>query len=467
MNLMYSTRIVRAPAKRRWGRGIKIMGDPSMHIAIVNSALDPAGVAIRRELLALLDNPDAEPVVRGGDLLSFLETEQRLIYEEGLDARADADLIIFISRHTSSRPEPALTVHVTGNYGDAVYGGRAGELAVAAPAWMHAVLRGMAANAPAGYRVSYEVTHHGPTDVATPSLFAEIGSTEEEWRDPAAARAVAESILAAQPTAALTLIGFGGTHYAARQTAIALETPAAFGHIAHTREVDALDAPMIRQMQEKSGAQAAYIDRKALSGAALSRLEAQLSEQGIIALSESEIHAIGVLPWGCYLAIRRLAEETAPNSRVFVHALAESGDPVAFTIPEELLSEALRVDRARFLRRLDALPVVHLSSSEGKTLPIFISYDKNRSSLIDELITLSIDIVTGEANNSVDGERLILRKRRFNPKKARMLGVPQGPLFKELASGNAVELDGRLVTPEMVSEWSERAILVPGLERYL
>jgi D-aminoacyl-tRNA deacylase len=466
MNLVYM-----APSPRTGeaykGAGDQDLGDPPMHIAIVNSALDPAGVAIRRQLLELLDNPAAEPVSHCGNLLSFVETADRLIYEEGLDGRVDADLILFVSRHTSTRPEPALTVHVTGNYGGAIFGGRKGELAVAAPAWMHAILREMAARAPAGYRVSYEVTHHGPTDLATPSLFAEIGSTEAEWRDPAAARAVAASILAAAPGAALTLIGFGGTHYAARQTAIALATPAAFGHIAHSREVAGLDAPMVRQMREKSGAQAAYIDRKALPGAVLSRLEALLAEQGIVALSESEIHAIGDLAWEDYAAIRRLAEETAPDSRISVHAMAGRGDPVAFEIPEEVLAEALRVDRGRFLRRLDALPVVHLSSSTGKMLPIFISYDKNRSTLIDELITLSIDIVTGEANNSVDGERLILRKRRFNPKKARMLGVPQGPLFKELASGNAVELDGRLVTPEMVSEWSERAIHVPGLERYL
>lgn len=460
MNRMSNTR-----GEAYMGAGDQDLGDTPMHIAIVNSALDPAGVAIRRELLALLANPAADAVRHRGHLLSFLETEGRLIYEEGLDGRVDADLILFISRHTSVRPEPALTVHVTGNYGSAVYGGRDGELAMAAPAWMHAILRGMAARAPEGYRVSYEVTHHGPTDIATPSLFAEIGSTEEEWRDPAAARAVAESILAAEPAATLALIGFGGTHYAARQTAIALATPAAFGHIAHTREVATLDGPMIRQMREKSGAQAAYIDRKALSGAVLSRLDALLAGEGIMTLSESDIHGIGDLRWEDYAAIRRLASETAPGSRVFVHAMAGSGDPVAFTVPEEVLAEALRVDRARFLRRLDALPVVHLSASTGKMLPIFISYDKNRSTLIDELITLSIDIVTGEANNSVDGERLILRKRRFNPKKARMLGVPQGPLFKELASGNAVELDGRLVTPEMVSEWSERVIHVPGLER--
>jgi len=467
MNRVCNGRAGGGGAKRTRGRGIKIMGDLPMHIAIVNSALDPAGVAIRRHLLDLLDNAGAVPVVHRGRQLSFLETEGRLIYEEEIDRRADADLIVFISRHTSIRPEPALTVHVTGNYATADYGGRAGELAAAAPGWMHAVLQGLAARAPAGYRVSYEVTHHGPTDLATPSFFAEIGSTGEQWRDPAAARAVAGAILDAEPSASLTLIGFGGTHYAARQTAIALATGAAFGHIAPTREVVALDTGMIAQMREKSGAHAAYIDRKALPGAVLSRLDALLAGLDMMVLSESDIHAASRLDLETYTAIRRLAEAQAPGSRVSVHALEEPGDPVSFEIPGDLLDEALQVDRARVLERLDALPVVHLSSSTGKILPFFISYGKNRSSLIDELITLSIDIVTGQANNSVDGERLILRKLRFNPTKARALGVPQGPLFKELASGKAIERDGRIITPEMVSEWSEREIRVPGLERYV
>ena len=83
---------------------------------------------------------------------------------------------------------------------------------------MHAVLRNLATRAPEGYRVSYEVTHHGPTALVTPSLFVEIGSTATEWADPAAGRAVAESILTAVPEETINLIGFGGTHYAVRQT---------------------------------------------------------------------------------------------------------------------------------------------------------------------------------------------------------------------------------------------------------
>ena len=48
-------------------------------------------------------------------------------------------------------------------------------------------------------------------------------------------------------TNAVPLIGIGGTHYALRETAIALSTRGAFGHIAtSTRQVAALDEEMVQ-----------------------------------------------------------------------------------------------------------------------------------------------------------------------------------------------------------------------------
>ena len=40
-----------------------------------------------------------------------------------------------------------------------------------------------------------------------------------------------------RPVNPVPLIGFGGTHYATRETEIALTSRGAFGHIAHTREI--------------------------------------------------------------------------------------------------------------------------------------------------------------------------------------------------------------------------------------
>ncbi|WP_456371111.1 ribonuclease Z [Geoglobus sp.] len=41
---------------------------------------------------------------------------------------------------------------------------------------------------------------------------------------------------------------------------------------------------------------------------------------------------------------------------------------------------------------------------------------------------------------------------RFSPEKAKKLGIPPGPVYRRLASGQSVVWDGRLVTPEMVTD---------------
>ena len=176
--------------------------------------------------------------------------EGRLIHADGIDREYPSDLLLFVSRHTSRDPSPVLTVHVTGNLAGAELGGKPRSLPPACPSFMQAVLRELRSRTPPGYAVSYEVTHHGPTELATPSFFVEIGSTDSEWSDPRAGRAVAESILAAHPVDGINLVGFGGNHYAARETEIACTSRGAFGHIAHSREVGALDTEMVVMMRD-------------------------------------------------------------------------------------------------------------------------------------------------------------------------------------------------------------------------
>ncbi len=265
-----------------------------MKVALINSAQDSAGVNIKKQIQALLDEP-TDTIGTAGRTYEFHEVGGRLIYADRVDRDIEADLIIFLSRHASVNPDPVLTVHVTGNLREADLGGSPRALPPADPVMMQAVLRQLATRCPAGYRASYEVTHHGPTDLRTPSFFVEIGSTEKEWVDVSAGHAVALSVLAATPVDAIPLIGFAGNHYAARQTEIALTSRGAFGHIAHSREAGSLDNAMIRMMQEKTGAVAAYIDKKAIAKEELHQLILQLGALGIVRLTGSEISDMGVL----------------------------------------------------------------------------------------------------------------------------------------------------------------------------
>jgi D-aminoacyl-tRNA deacylase len=437
-----------------------------MRIALINSEQDVAGVTIRHHLDTLLAAGGRWPLAERHDL-AFHEVAGKLIHQDGIDREVDADLILFISRHASVHQTPALTVHVTGNYETADLGGEPGKLAPAAPAWMHAILGNLAARAPEGYRVSYEVTHHGPTALSTPSLFVEIGSTATEWADPAAGRAVAESILAAEPQETINLIGFGGTHYAVRQTEIALSSRGAFGHIVPTRQISAIDPGLLQAMQEASGAVAGYIDRKSLSRDEAGRVERMLGDAGLLLLSESEIQEASGLAWAAYLRVRSLAEEVAPGSRVRIHDLKGEGNPAVVRIVPDLIEETIKFDRSGLLKGLDRLPVAHLSFGSAEVLSTFIGFECVSSRLARDITTLCVKLLLICEDAVIDGDHLVLRKVRFDPEKARRHGVPEGPLFAMLAGGKAVEFEGRRISPDAVQTTSVKRIHIPGLERYI
>ena len=436
-----------------------------MKIAFVSSLQDKAGQNIRHHLLQLLDAGDPA-WQQPGRTYGFTETEGRLIHAEGIDKKTDADLVIFISRHSSVNPVPVLTVHITGNYREAELGGTPRTLAPAATAMMQATLRSLARHCPEGYRVSYEVTHHGPTDLSLPSFFVEIGSTEKEWADPAAGLAVARSVLSAVPQDPVPLIGFGGTHYAARQTEIALTSRGAFGHIAHTREIATLDSAMIQAMMAKSGAVAAYIDRKALNREDLNRLSGMLAQTGIPRLSESEILSMGHLPWERYQAARAMADQVSPGARVYAHNLQDEGPLALVQVDPVLLHETVKSDEPGLVKGLAGLPVIHVSTQDNRMLPAFITSDNHTSQIINALNTLCVKIIRSKEITATEKDLLIITKVRFDPDKARELGVPTGPLFRQLAGGQPVEINGMTITPGMVSSGSDITIHIPGLEKF-
>ena len=124
-----------------------------MRIALVSSRQDKAGQNIRHHIGQLLDSSSRDGQTTGRTY-EFIDVEERLIHAGRVDAGIVADLVVFLSRHSSVNPVPVLTVHVTGNFGEAELGGEPRTLAPAAPVMMQATLRALARHCPEGYRVS-------------------------------------------------------------------------------------------------------------------------------------------------------------------------------------------------------------------------------------------------------------------------------------------------------------------------
>jgi D-tyrosyl-tRNA(Tyr) deacylase len=134
------------------------------------------------------------------------------------------------------------------------------------------------------YSVSYEATHHGPTDLPIRSCFVELGSTEEEWTDDEAADAVAEAVhrsLAAR-TSAEPFMGIGGTHYAPKFTSFSLHQPYAAGHIIPKYAADLVGEDLILQALEKSDeTNLVVVEKKGLNSDQRERFAGMFDKWGV------------------------------------------------------------------------------------------------------------------------------------------------------------------------------------------
>uniref|UniRef100_A0A7C4S5A2 D-aminoacyl-tRNA deacylase n=1 Tax=Geoglobus ahangari TaxID=113653 RepID=A0A7C4S5A2_9EURY len=242
---------------------------------IVCSKRDVASQNIKDNLLNLIQ-ADKE-TINGIDFyisdgIAIADIDERLIYADYIDERLSKylsfDEILFASRHSSKDGRKIITSHVTGNVGRADYGGRVYSLAKPSPITMKnfaiSVTRKLKDTE---YEFTLEATHHGPSEIKTPSAFYEIGSTENEWKDEEIAFIVAESMLEAIQMKEnwIVALGVGGTHYAPRQTEIELKTIYAFGHIFPKYTFNDLTKEFLKKAYEISEAELIIIDEKSVN----------------------------------------------------------------------------------------------------------------------------------------------------------------------------------------------------------
>ena len=128
--------------------------------------------------------------------------------------------------------------------------------------------------------------------------------------------------------------------------------------------------------------------------------------------------------------------------------------PVTVSINPDLIAFAVKANKPGFIRGLEGLPVVHISSFENRLLPVFVTYSQYSSQIINALNTLCVKIIRSKEITATEKDFLIIHKVRFDPQKARNLGITAGPAYKQLAAGRPVEINGQVFTPAMVA--SER-----------
>ena len=183
-----------------------------------------------------------------------------------------SDAIIVLSRHSGTPGGPIITTHVPGNFGPAIYGGEDRKISIAMPFFMKNFLRAVRSRAEGiGYPIALEPTHHGPS-LDVPMAFVEVGSSEENWKDIRACKAVVLSVVEALSTRReqkfTPAIAIGGLHLNPKFTRLELTSEYAIGHFIRKLDTKYLDLDMLRKAINRSvtKARVAILDWKGIKG---------------------------------------------------------------------------------------------------------------------------------------------------------------------------------------------------------
>jgi D-aminoacyl-tRNA deacylase len=266
-------------------------------ILIVASTTDLASMNIAQKLISnykfektetsFQQNPIYFKKVQDAEVkLVFIN--QETIWAQSITDHFSPQLVIFVSRHSGVAGIPTLSVHAPGNLTEkAEFGGLPKKISVSAANAMKNVLLEMVRlkdEMSLNYEVSYECTHHGPS-LPVPTMFTELGSSPEQWKDLRAAEVVAHATMAAilKKSNYPAVLGVGGPHYNKRFTEIALSTSKAFGHIIPKYATSYVDSEMIKQCVQRTleKVESAVFDWKGMRGADRERIANALKELDI------------------------------------------------------------------------------------------------------------------------------------------------------------------------------------------
>ncbi|MHB8567656.1 MAG: D-aminoacyl-tRNA deacylase [Nitrososphaerales archaeon] len=234
-----------------------------MKPVIVCSLNDPAGTNIRERLIEnfnfneIMDCFDSYPIYENDE--SYLAcSHKEVIRIDDIESKFGISEYYFVSRHWAESGIPSLTAHFTGNFGANDFGGNPGEVSVFSPSMLKNYflqLNKMRDTLSAQYHITLEATHHGPTSLKSPSLFVELGSTNEQWSDTGAARIVADALmrsLVSKTKYSKCAIAVGGMHYSEKFNTLLLNSDIAIGPIIPKYALEYFSSELIFQIIEKS-----------------------------------------------------------------------------------------------------------------------------------------------------------------------------------------------------------------------
>ncbi|MFQ5891483.1 MAG: D-aminoacyl-tRNA deacylase [Candidatus Methanofastidiosia archaeon] len=227
---------------------------------LVASKKDPAGLNIAENLKEFMDfeRLSKNTFIFKDNLLYLSEVDSINceFVERGFHEFHEIEFVMFLSRHSSSKKISSLTLHTPGNFLKADFGGRDFEICHSNPVAQKLALLELLKQKKElnlDYEISLEATHHGPL-TSKPTMFAEIGSTQEQWRDERASEALALAILKAlewKNHEFKRAVGVGGGHYSKKHTFIILYREFAIGHIIPKYIIKKLDEQNFEERMKK------------------------------------------------------------------------------------------------------------------------------------------------------------------------------------------------------------------------
>lgn len=232
-------------------------------IGVAFSRKDPAGSGAARKLVEMLGARRAScgaPECYSSEEMLIAGFDEDVVELENIGEIPSVEAVIVMSRHSSEQAVKTLSVHHVGNPTDQTFGGEPRRLGISYPAMSKALMlaykKVQEELGLTDYRLTLEATHHGPTRPERPVVFIEIGSTEVEWRDDRAQRAMALAVKIAVEMRGIECVratGIGGSHYPERFTRLHLESDICFGHILSRHSMaGGVDEDVLRQAIERS-----------------------------------------------------------------------------------------------------------------------------------------------------------------------------------------------------------------------